>query len=372
MARIWWLVVLVATVGLAGCERSESLEQAADRASQAERNGSVDAEPQTEQLAVGPQDVDPAAFHRWGVAEPRPRTPGTIRIATYNVENLFDDVDDPALSGRFEDIDDTKPASECQAVAEAVHRIDADVLAVEEIESREALIAFRDEYLSDMGYEHVVSLDAGDERGIEQAVLSRFPIVDHRQWIRRPLGGIHPDKYGSQENWYAGEEIVFHRSPLMVEVEVPGDVTGGDAYRLTLIVVHHKSGRYSSYWREAEVRGTLEVIAELMAENPDRNVVILGDFNAQTTDESVKMYLDAGFGDIVGERSGPEWVTHASGRRIDLILANEQAMREIKPESAFVLGTTAGPEGMDWQEAHLLPGYASDHYPVVVDLTPRD
>ena len=76
---------------------------------------------------------------RLGVDEPLAKAPGTIRVVTYNVENLFDDVDDPSLSGRNEDIDDTKPGAELAALAETIRRLDADVIALQEIESREAL-----------------------------------------------------------------------------------------------------------------------------------------------------------------------------------------------------------------------------------------
>lgn len=377
MTWVRWMLAGVLGLVLAGCDQGGTdLEQAAQQAASARQESGQSGQPAVEPSkhpsppvhAEPPSELDPDVFHRFGVKEPRPRTPGAIRVATYNIENLFDDKDDPALTGRNEDIDDTKPVAQCEAVAQTIRRIDADVLAVEEVESRDALIAFRDAYLSDMGYDYVVSLDAGDERGIEQAVLSRYPIVDQRQWVRMPLGGVHPARYGNQENWYAGQDIVFHRSPLLVEVEVPGSVTGGEAYKLTLLAVHYKSGGPSDYWREAEARGTVQVIGELMTDEPDRNLVVLGDFNATPDAESVQILGRAGLTDVIGGRAGPEWTSHASGRRIDHLLANKQAMGEILPDSAFILGTTVGVEGMDWRDAAQLPGYASDHYPVVVDV----
>lgn len=366
MLTLRWLHVSILALGLIACEKTAPVP--APRQPAPAQRPVRDAAPDDAEGIQPVDDIDPAHFHRFGLREPKPRTPGAIRIATYNLENLFDDKDDPNLTGRNEDIDDVKPVSQLKAVAETIARIDADILAVEEIESRDALREFRDTYLQDLGYEYVVSLDAGDERGIEQAVLSRFPIVEQRQWVKKPLGGVHPDSYGSGQNWYAGQPIAFHRSPLMVTVEVPGSVTGGEPYGLTLLAVHHKSGAPAGYWREAESGGVLEVIAGLMAENPQRNLVVLGDFNATTADRSFQMYLEGGLVDVLGGREGPEWVSHASGRRIDHILANPEAMEEIVVDSVFILGTTVGPEGMDWSQAALLPGYASDHYPVVVDI----
>lgn len=315
-------------------------------------------------------DLTAADFHRFGAKTAPAKAPGLVRLATYNIENLFDDIDDPTLSGRYEDIDDTKPAEHRQAAAQAIHAINADILALEEVESLEALLAFRDEYLSDLGYEHVASPDAGDERGIQQAVLSRYPIVETRQWVHAELGGIHPDTYGSAENWYAGEPIRFHRSPLLVTVEVPAAITAADPYRLTLLAVHQKSGQYSDYWRSREASATMEIVEAFRQSEPARNLIILGDFNAQPADACILTYTSGGMTDLFAAKTGDEVITHSSGRRIDLILANDAVLPELRPASAFVFGTTAGPEGLDWNEAKQLPGYASDHFPVVVDLSP--
>ncbi|MEZ6319113.1 MAG: endonuclease/exonuclease/phosphatase family protein [Phycisphaerales bacterium] len=313
------------------------------------------------------------SMRRFGVAEAPAKPAGAFRLATYNLENLFDNVDDPKLSGKFEDIDDAKPASEMVAEARAIRRLDADVLCVEEVESKEALLAFRDTYLKGLGYDYVVSIDAGDERGIEQSVLSRFPVGEAHNWPQKPLGGVHPAKYGNSENWYAGQAINFHRSPLMVDVTVPAGARGNaDPYTVTLVVVHHKSGRYSDYWREAEAKGAVELIDQARSGDPDKRFVVLGDFNNEASSESAKVYLRAGFTDAFAGRTGPEVVSHESGRRIDLILLGGKVKGEVVAGSAFVLGTPARPNGVDWRDLPTFPGYASDHYPVAVDIRVGD
>ena len=232
------------------------------------------------------------------------------------------------------------------------------------------------------GYDYIVSLDAGNSRGIEQAVLSRFPITGTKQWVNADLGGVHPEKYGDKPNYYAGQPILLRRSPLLVDLEISGS---GDApYTLTLIVVHHKSGRYSGYWREAESRFLIERIAELKADDPGRNIAVLGDFNAQIEEDSMQTYLDAGLIDavLVGVAGGVGVVgvadhdvsqaSHESGRRIDFILVTPSLSAEIITGSGFVLGTPARPKNADWRTAPKPEGYISDHYPVVMDLTPQD
>ena len=322
-------------------------------------------------LATQPEK-DATDFIRFGLREAPLKTAGAIRLATYNAENLFDAIDDPDLSGRNEDIDDAKPEAELQGLADAIHGLDADILVLEEVESKAVLTWFRDTYLSDMGYTEIASVDAGDARGIEQSVLSRYPIVSVTNWPGKLLGGIHPEKWGSQKNWNAGEPIAFHRSPLRVVVKIP---TGAaKPYLLTLFAVHFKSGRYGDYWREAESRGLVEILNDTLAKDPAANIVVLGDFNAQISDKSVRELLDAGFVDAFGaeDLSTSATKTHESGRRIDLILVNDNLKAEIVPRSAFVLGTPALPEGMDWHDPWRPAGYASDHFPVAVDIDPHE
>ena len=308
-------------------------------------------------------------MRRFGLESAPEKPEGTLRLTTYNIENLFDDHDDPALTGRNEDIDDTKPEHQLIATALAIRAVNPDILCIQEVESEAALTEYRDTYLADMGYDHLVSIDAGNERGIENAVLSRYPITSFKNWPLLPLGGVHPEKYGTQKNWYAGEPIVFRRSPLMVDVQIPTS-DDADAWTLTLFVMHHKSGYHNAYWRQAEAKGTLELLKEVSDAHPDRPIVVLGDFNATPEDKSVRIYLDNGYTDLFGSRKdSPEIVTHDSGRRIDLILANDNALQHLDPDDAFVLGLTSRPEGTNWRDLPTFEGYASDHYPVSIDLT---
>lgn len=302
---------------------------------------------------------------RFGSPEPTPRPQGVLRLATYNLENLFAD----RGQGR-QGATPAKPAAERAAVAEALRRIDADVVALQEVESLETLIAFRDEYLSGLGYEHVASLDAGDSRGIEQSVLSRFPLSGAKVWGEVKLEGVHIVE-DRRDRIAIGDPIVLRRSPLRVTVTVPAEAAQhADDYEVTLLVVHQKSGRQFDYWRQAESAAFAKWALDEMKDNPDRRVVILGDFNAQPHEPSVLTYLNAGFTDAFAHRiSGdPRFITHESGRAIDLILLNAPAARDLIPETRFILGAIARPAGVDWRTYAPPPGYASDHYPVVIDL----
>ncbi len=311
--------------------------------------------------------VEMDMLRRFGIAEAPAKPAGSVRIATYNVLNLFDAHDDPALTGDQDDASMTKPLHESVAVARAIRAIDADILCLQEVESLQALTEFRDTLLADMGYAHIVSPgEAGDDRGIENAVLSRFPIVHTQIWPGMELGGIHPDKYGTQENWFAGQPVAFRRSPLRVDVQIPGSEEPW-----TLFVVHHKSGRFSEYWREAEAKAVVGFVGEITRDHPERPILVLGDFNAEPDAPSVGHYRSSGLDEIFANRPRSDAiVTHESGRRIDLILANPAAKAQLLADKAFVLGTAARPVGVSFRDLPTMPGIASDHYPVVVDTAP--
>ncbi len=293
------------------------------------------------------------------------RAADVLRVCSYNVENLFDDHDDPQLSEHYEDADATKPIAHVEAVAAVLRAIDADVVALQEIESERALRAFHDKHLAGLGYRHVVSLDAGDERGIEPALLSRHPVVAVENWPRLVLGGEQPAMIEDRENPLAGEPLVYHRTPLSVTVEVPTE--GGDAIRVTFFVVHQKSGRASGYWREAEAKRTAARVARLRADRP-HHVIVLGDFNCSTSDPGLMPFLEIGLRDVFPERPASEDLsTHSSGRTIDYVLVTPELRRHVHGRP-FVVKTPARPRGSDWSMTPHPEGYASDHFPVVVDL----
>lgn len=330
--------------------------------------------PSTDAKAQQPKDAAPARpsgpYMPYGTRDVPTKAKGTIRLATYNIENLYDDKDDPANSWA-EELSSTKSAAHRKAAADAIKAIDADVLALEEVESKEALEWFLKGDGLDTLYPYVVSLDSGDGRGIEQSVISKFPLSGETNWVHAPLKGTQPDMFSNgQKNPDAGKPMVLHRSPLAVDVTIPADVAGGKPYAFTMLVVHCKSGRDYNFMREAEAVKHVELVAELEKAKPDRNIVILGDFNARPVDASFQAYVSGGLTDAFGEvRPGDaKFQTHASNRIIDHMLMNKAMAHELTAVKAVY--AMPMPEG--GFSAPKPEGYASDHLPVFVDLKPVD
>jgi len=316
--------------------------------------------------------------NRFGHVRPFPRTPGAIRIASYNVLNLFDHADDPALTGEWEDMEMATSDARCRAIADAIRAVDADVIGLQEVESLECLTWFRDTYLADLGYDHMASEDVGYMRGVECSVLSRFPITHVETWPQQSLDDVpRPGPGWSTVPHEASEAgLTYRRSPMRVDVKVSDD------YELTLFVLHHKSGRDYRFQREHEAARTIQHVKEIETQDPARNVIVLGDFNAAPWDKSVRLYLEAGMIDTLGHRVIPRWrnpdlteanlfKTHESARVIDYILMNSAAHRELVVGSPHVFGTLFD-EDYDWREDPFPAGYAADHYPVIVEVMPGD
>ncbi len=320
----------------------------------------------------------PQGVIRHGVTQAPAKPAGAIRVAAYNIENLFA----PGAEGRMADQKSRgtmpKPDAHMKAVADAIRAVDADVLALQEIESLETLTTFRDTYLNDMGYTHISSLDAGDDRGIEQSVLSRFPITQAKNWLHLPLGGTHPANRKDSDR-VAGGPIQFKRSPLLTTIQLPAskDAPAGapetKPQTLTLFNVHFKSGgRADGYWREREADKTAALANEFLSADPAAAVIILGDFNARPQERAFKFISGAGFVDAFGDLpdGDPKFITHSSDRVIDHLMLSPRAAAGLIKDTRFVFGTINRPAGVDWRTTDAPDGWASDHYPVVIDLDP--
>ena len=331
----------------------------------------------------GEPDLSPEAirsvterYRTHGVAEAPAKTDGSVRIATYNIHDLYDDADDPDLSGRRDDATRAMTPGRRLATGLALRAIDADIVALQEVESSEALDWYRGSALEGMGYAYAASEDVGHSVGMEQAVLSRFPILATRTWPDLVIGE-HPELYRGRPNRYAGQPMTFRRSPLMVEIGLVDERDESklgvipETQRLTLLVVHAKTGEGSEAWRAAEGEALAEIVAELRQGRADRRVVVLGDFASPPGEGHLSPLFEAGFGDAFAglvsadEHDPKTTATGLDGARSCLVLLGDGEEAVAPP---FVLGTLATPEGLDQRMVYGLPGFASDHYPVVCDL----
>ncbi|HQS72556.1 MAG TPA: endonuclease/exonuclease/phosphatase family protein [Sulfurovum sp.] len=179
-----------------------------------------------------------------------------FKVATYNVENLFDAVYDGT---EYEDYTPGKHnwnrrmvETKLNHTAEVICDLDADVLGLQEIEN-ERILGQLVEKLKKVGCPYVYSA-VSHKKGssIQVALLSRFPIVK---------------KHDIQVSFAPRV-----RNILEVEVEVKG-------YPLTFFVNHWKSRAYKGY--ESKRIAYAKALQERIARMPEgKEYIILGDFNS--------------------------------------------------------------------------------------------
>jgi endonuclease/exonuclease/phosphatase family metal-dependent hydrolase len=201
-----------------------------------------------------------------------------VRVATFNVENLFArfrfnaDVD-PAKAVRDGwDVNKTyfrlQDEDSKRLTGQTIKALRADVLALQEVENLDTLKRFRSEYLGGYkAYPYVAGVDGNDPRLIDVAVLSKLPLTHVR----------------SYQHLRSGKSYLFSRDCLEVDVEAGGKT-------LTLFVNHLKSmldksdpenGRRNTRDRRMlQARTVKQIVVDRFGRDAGRRpFVVLGDFN---------------------------------------------------------------------------------------------
>lgn len=201
-----------------------------------------------------------------------------ITIGTFNCENLF-------RRFRFKDyttadaqkaieskegfsldkklVEDVMPEAR-EITAQAIRGINADVLALQEVENLDTLRFFNTKFIKN-GYKYQLVIDGNDPRAIDVAVLSRYP-----------FGSIKTHQFDKKPS--SSSAKIFSRDCLEVDILLPGEKT------LALFANHFKSmmgGRPETMARRKEqsVR-VVEIVMERFGSTPAKApFVVLGDFN---------------------------------------------------------------------------------------------
>ena len=288
-----------------------------------------------------PQPAGAAASQPATKPKPRPFD-GSCTVATFNVLNLFDDHDDPYHGDQGTA---PKPRQELENLAQAIRGLDADVLALQEVENRGYLKRFVIAMIPDLGYEHVVLLEGNDYRGIDVAVLSRLPVgpVTSYRHLRFPDG--------------QGREMSFRRDLLRVRIEPPG-VAPFDVFVVHLKSKRGKGGGESLNIRLGEARQIRRIFDGLLAADAKARFLLCGDFNDTLDSEPLKTIIGSGPGKL------STWADDLpADKRVSY---NEQPHRSMID---FILTSPALAKGYRQGSYRILPGSisatGSDHNPVV-------
>jgi len=282
-----------------------------------------------------------------------PQAAESFRLATYNLNNYLDQ----PVGTR-----PVKSSASKTRIRESLRAVRADVLALQEMGTTNALLelrtALKSEGLDYPYWEHATGYDTN----IHVAVLSRFPIT-----ARRPHTNESFLLYGRR----------FRVSRAFAEVDIQVNAN----YSFTLITAHLKSRREVAQGDQAEIREQeallLREIIDRKLKNTDVNLVVLGDFNDVKDSPSLRSLLGRGRLALVdtrpAERNGDDqphenprfdpphvtW-TYYYGKedtysRVDYVLLSQGMAREWNSAETHIL---------------TLPNWAvaSDHRPIVASI----
>ncbi|MEM7084785.1 MAG: endonuclease [Bacteroidota bacterium] len=208
-------------------------------------------------------------------------------IGFYNLENLFDTVDDPrSLDDDFTETSEKKWTEKrfrkkVKKLGQVISNMGYEeirfppvLLGVAEVENSDVLDALVDsKFLRKKGYDYV-HFDSPDERGIDTALLFR---KEYFSVLKQEAHTVYlTDERGMRD---------YTRDILYVYGELENQP-------LHLLVNHWPSRRRGAdetkHKRKIAAERNLDILQNIYAEDPNAKVVIMGDFNDDPHSESVK------------------------------------------------------------------------------------
>jgi endonuclease/exonuclease/phosphatase family metal-dependent hydrolase len=269
----------------------------------------------------------------------------TLTLATYNVRDFFDATDDPAHQ------DELPAAAEVDAkvkkLGAALRELKADVLALQEVENIAMLQRLNTE-VSTLGYKEARLVPGNDMRGINVALLSRYPVVlqiSHKNdTFLSPDGGT--TKYG------------FSRDCLEMTIEP------SQGRRLILLINHFAADDGSAdaeTRRHAQAARVRQIVDAALKNNPAANLAVVGDLNDQPGTKTLTLITGgtpALYDATSTIASADRWTHIYSGKKeqLDYVLLAPGLKDDL------VSGSPAIPHTTTFKDA-------SDHYPISAKFT---
>ncbi len=315
-------------------------------------------------------------------------------VATLNLHNLFDTVDDPATEDSVPSASDYQ--TKLKKLALTIHDGLGEplLIAVQEAENNAVLqaLANRPEILATYSYLWENSVDF---RGIDVALLyqtERVTVLDWeiRQGCTTVVDGLGPDGNGDVQNPVNaltcdtngdGEldgNRLFSREPLLAHVEVCEGICGeGGAVRdVWVIAVHLKSKTedsktvaYTLPRRLAQAQFVAGLYAEVVGSEPGAEVIVLGDFNDYFDSQTLSLLTGAGLTNLMPRVPHAEAYTYifqGVSQIIDHVLVSPNL---VSPSGMGLFPTIVHLNAnfpVSWEGDDSVPRRATDHDPVVV------
>lgn len=315
------------------------------------------------------------AFGRWRIqpstpphfrdTNPRQSPPlrtGSLRIASFNLENYF-----VTLAARGAD-NAAAFRRQQHKLIRAVIGLDADVLALHEVENRPRAVA---------ALVHAVNAASPGEARYLAAAAG----MDHGDGAIRTVL-LYRDQRLAPESVWINEDPVFTRPPVAANFQR----LSGEARALVVVAAHLKSksgcpargalDRGQGCWGSLRRRQAVALskwLQRLQAEIGHRRFLLVGDFNSYAGEAAVRTLRSAGLRNLIAERVAPAdrytYVYHGSAGYLDYALATP-ALAETVGRVAIWHINADEPRFLGYTNSRVepTPYRSSDHDPVLVEL----
>jgi uncharacterized protein len=262
---------------------------------------------------------------------------GAIRVATFNVHRLFDTVCDSGScgGGDFEEVVTQAELDQRTTIlAASITQLDADVIALEEIENAVVFDALRARL---SGYVTAELGETGAPASMDVAILARGPASEIRRHRDEPL--VRPD----------GSATTFSRELLEARLTI------GER-RVVFFAAHFRSKVDDDPGRRiAEASKTREIMTAVAGEDASALVVLAGDLN--DTPDSDAIHALEGDGALVRVAQDVPPARQATFERDGLALALDH-----------VFVTKNGAARYVPMSATVVAGLGSDHSALRADF----
>jgi len=207
----------------------------------------------------------------------------------YNVENLFDTIDDPLTQdeeftpGSEKNWDIDKYEKKLKDISRIIESVSTEelpgIIGFAELENEKVLLDLRDQKRLKQEKYEVLLIDGNDPRGIDCGMLYRPDMFELKSREMLPVKDLSGDNY-----------------PLRGILHIIGK--GPDNKDLHIYINHWKS-RYGGV-KETEEYRIFSAIAlrreldRLLESDSNSRIIIMGDFNDEPTNHSIYQILQAG------------------------------------------------------------------------------
>jgi len=281
-------------------------------------------------------------------APPLPVDPVAFKLLNWNVNNFFNDrLDSPELIPGAETLVTAQEYADKLAAIQAVlEKHSADVIVLQEVENQNVTT----DLANALGtYPYTTTSAGNDPRGIDIAVLSRYPIdktVSHKREFFYSV--TDPNR-----------TFTFARDCLEAHFTVNGR-------HLVLLGIHFKAkaDAESQLKRLAEAEHTRSIASQLLTSDPAMTVYVLGDFNDQPGSAPLMALEGSG---ATALSSAAAWAP-LEQRYSVTYLGNPELIDDQLGSSATKEWLETGVVSIDHSSAVDL---ASDHAPVVATYNVR-